>query len=527
MLIEKSDVKSLWIITREYAGIAEAGGVKNVSCSLAEGLNNAGCDVTVFIPLYGCSDLSQIQKFSELSLFPVDIEVNKINYTIKYISGYMKNVRIVFIKNQLFESKKAVYVYTDEEQLKNPLYKRGQGHSDSFTMNSIFQQAVLQYGSLTGFIPEIIHCQDAATAVLPVIAKTKHPYDKYFSNTKFVVTIHNGGPGYHHSFQSLELAEQITGLSKKVLADGISKYSNNCVEPFLLASKYSIITTVSPWYAKELSDPNNEFTGNLSKEFYARKIYIQGITNGIDYSKYNPTKTEISLLSDTFDPMHNDFDGKVKIKEKFINDINNRNKEFSTLPCYGTIQDYNEDTCFFIYQGRVVSQKGINILTEVANKLLKSKENVKFIINGQGQAELENNQIESAKEFEGSYVFIRGYERKVARTCVASGDFLLLPSIFEPCCLEDFIAQIYGTIPIANAVGGLNKIIDNETGFLYENNTVENLYKKLLLVIDLWNKDKATIRNIQIQGAKNVKKQYSWSNVIQNNYIPLYNSLLK
>ena len=110
----------IWLISREYAGIAEAGGVKNVSCSLCEGLHSLSEDVTLFIPQYGCTSLSQVQNYQEQNL-TLEISVGNSLYEVSYSKGICNGVPIVFIVSSLFLEKKGVYTYTSEEELQNPL----------------------------------------------------------------------------------------------------------------------------------------------------------------------------------------------------------------------------------------------------------------------------------------------------------------------------------------------------------------------------------------------------------------------
>ena len=101
----------------------------------------------------------------------------------------------------------------------------------------------------------------------------------------------------------------------------------------------------------------------------------------------------------------------------------------------------------------------------------------------------------------------------------------MLPSKFEPCGLEDFIAQLYGTIPVAHATGGLKKIIDGKTGFLYEENSGENLFRVLNELADLARSDFSKLGKIIACGAESVQKKYDWTSVIRDKYLPFYREL--
>ena len=105
-------------------------------------------------------------------------------------------------------------------------------------------------------------------------------------------------------------------------------------------------------------------------------------------------------------------------------------------------------------------------------------------------------------------------------------DFIALPSNFEPCGLEDFIAQIFGTLPVAHATGGLCKIIDDQTGFLYKPNTAEELSRTISNLVKLKQADSDIFNNMISYAADYVKSNYSWRIVAKEKYLELYNSLL-
>ena len=110
---------------------------------------------------------------------------------------------------------------------------------------------------------------------------------------------------------------------------------------------------------------------------------------------------------------------------------------------------------------------------------------------------------------------MNGYNRVIARLSSASCDFIVLPSEFEPCGLEDFIAQVFGTIPIAHKTGGLNKIIEGQTGFLYKENSALALVAKISQVLTLFELKKNMINKMIKKASANVRKEYLWKTVIQ------------
>lgn len=506
--------KSLWIVSREYAGLAEAGGLKNVVRAIAEGAMKFGLDVCVFLPNYGCTNIEKIQFVKTENRHIGYIECEGKIYDVGFLEGLFHGVKFVLICADVFSKKTSVYTYTRSDEIFHQKFVSGKGHLDSNLMNVVFQKAVVLYSQITGLVPDVVHCHDGHTALLPALSKASPLLRKRFSDTKFVVTIHNAGAGYHQDFPTINEAYTLTGLPREQLRQGLL---NNRIEPFLLAAAMNAtITTVSPWYADELlNDPDN-LSDRLGPALYDKNVTITGITNGIDIEKYDPGDNTISLLPEKFD-LENSIEGKYLCRKKFLSQINGNNFEEEGVEKFGSAED-SDDAVFFVYQGRLAYQKGIDILSDAVDKILSSHKNARFIVMGQGDGELENRQISLSREFFGKYVFIRGYNKALSRLCIASGDFILIPSRFEPCGLVDFIAQIYGTIPIAHNTGGLKKILDGKTGFLYDDSP-EDAINRVMILHPNPRKD---LQKMRMDALKNIKENYLWKHVIEAKYLPLY-----
>lgn len=522
----------VWIISREYAGIAEAGGVKNVACSLSENLVKLGNHVTLFIPLYGCTDISSVKDYLCVWHKPVQVRVGDSICHVCFAHGYSNGVEIVFICHKSFSEKMGVYTYTHHEQLKDPSHVRGSGHVDTLFLNVLYQKAAVLYGQTCdkSEAPQIIHCQDAAAALFPALMEnaksSDHELKKFFSHSHCLVTIHNAGPGYHHAFDNISQASWYTGIQEADLSYGLNGYQ---VEPFLLAAKTSTITTVSPQYAEEIISGETETCG-LSERFREKKTKIYGITNGIDVARYDPADTKVSLLPYPFSPEKKDLAGKLKCRNSFLEKYALKSSSYTEdgMEKFGYLDPDDESCVYIAYHGRIVTQKGISVLVRAAEILISQKLPVRFILTGQGQPELEKEIENFAESNPGKCVYFKGYSRFLSRLTIAAADFAVFPSFFEPCGLEDLIAQIYGTIPVAHATGGLCKIIDDETGFLYRNNTPKELALVLhsLTVIKVC-AGKNIFNSMIAYTAGNVRNCFTWETVTREKYIPLYQSLIK
>ncbi len=525
-----SKKKKYWIAAREYAGLAEAGGVKSVVTSLARGFQHIGWDVTVLMPLYGCTAISDVEDFDVIENASAEISVGEKIYRVVYAQGFYKNIKVVFIVHSIFTSKMGVYTYTRLEEALNPTLKSGEGHFDANILSVLFQKAVVQYGMNTHTAPEAFHCHDAHTALIPFLSQCSDDAKKLYNLTKFVITIHNAGYFYRDQCKSITQASELIKLPAK----NFSAYAlNGKPEPFLLSQSHATFTTVSPWYAEELLDPNNEFCSDISTEFVKRDFNIIGITNGIDYEDYNPTKTAESKLPFAFNPIISDLQGKYDCRNHFLQTYNvvhtcNEEKKIDRVFQYGILnneillEDQEEQPIYFSFHGRLVHQKGIDVLTEASRIVLKKRKNARFIVMGQGSKELEQANCDLAKDFYGKYLFFQGYDQSLSRLCIAMSDFLVLPSFFEPCGLLDFIGQFFGTIPVAHAAGGLNKIIHEKTGFLYTKNEPEVLANLLISLIDKKIKEPKYFSDMISYSAKYIKDEYSWDKVICEKYLPQF-----
>ena len=532
---------SVWMVSREYAGFAEAGGVKNVVKSLAEAAAEYGCSVTVFLPRYGNNPGHLDNCICETA-----IRVGDITYTVRYFELFRKNIRFIFIDSGIFTEKRDIYTYCTEEldyfrkKLHRPDLKKGDGYIDGHEMNVLFQKAIYCYGLRRHTAPQVLHCHDAHTALLPAFISARFTGRRLFRHTRALITIHNAGDGYRQTLYSFEYAAHLTDLPRKVLEYGKIDYT---VEPFLVGSAYAALTTVSPWYAQQLVSPEQSpYSYRFSQILAQKHIHITGITNGIDFAAYDPGNTDCSGLPFTFDIQQEHFEGKYACRAFLLDMLQ---KRACAEPMYGGIQQFGTmntqesgKPLYLMYHGRLVRQKGVDVLLRAIPHILERSPTLRFIVMGQGNPELEAEAVELAAALPGKFVYCKGYNRKAARLITAAADFIVLPSLFEPCGLEDLIAQVYGTIPIANAQGGLQKIIDGKTGFLYtipngeEQNTglhIRTLTEAVLKQAErFFTSDKTHLseipyfKDIILRAYTALHKKFSWKHIFAEQYLKIY-----
>lgn len=512
----------IWCVCREYANVSESGGVKLVTRALCENFAKLGHKVTVIMPLYACTNLEECLDYEKDYISAINITVATTKCTVHFDKTHINDIRCIFVRHEAFSHKKAVYTYTQLDEEENPAHKKGKGHEDAKFMDVLFQKSVATLCSKQSpwLFPDIVHCHDATCAMIKAFMQQitqKLP--------QFIVTIHNAGLGYHHEFSSIQEAEFFTGFETEFLQKCVS---NNCVEPFLIATETKCtMTTVSTKYAIELKDTSNDnITGGLASQFKRRGVLIIGIENGIDTQRYDTKNQKCSLLPFEYDCTKKDFSGKLKCREYLLQWLLEDIRQ-NDLNLYGTLLPGVADCVYFCFHARLVEQKGISILCEAVREFFSSNDNARFIIMGQGESELESKCKALANDFRGKVVYFCGYDKAMSRLCIAAADFLLLPSIFEPCGTEDLIASVLGTIPVANYTGGLAKIVEGETGFLYSPNTKETLAKTLLTLCNTIAQNKKAFYNIMQTACCNANDNFSWEIITKDKWQPLLKSVKK
>jgi starch synthase len=533
------------MVSREYDGLAGAGGVKDVCRQLAESLAGAGaggCRVRVVLPRYGFMDV-QALGFAPLRLpgSPcVDTETRGLIDTLSLDMNYpaerrrervavwqavRRGVSIYLIEAERFAEKLNVYTYTAEEEGRQPWQRQGAGHIDYFAMNILLQKAALGLMMALNERPDVIHCQDGHAAVLPALIREQEGYRQFFRQTGAVVTIHNAGIGYHQEVADLPFAQAITGLPEEVVADALL---GKAFDPFLAAAPHAVLNTVSEQYALELQQTDDDArTGWLGHQLRLRGVTLAGVTNGINPADFNASRGKSLLgLAASFDVTRDRLAGKRTCKENLLNSLGARRKRGKVTQA-GRLAPRSEQP-LLTFIGRLTAQKGVDILLESCEDLLGEDGEFQMVVLGGGDPLLEDQLIAlaEAEEFAGRVCFLRGYDQELAMKIYAAGDFFLIPSLYEPCGLTDYIAQLLGNLPIVHHVGGLVKVLDGRTGFSYREHTPEALADTVRRALFLYRSDQAAIRNMQQQAVYHVREQYSWDRV-RDRYLALYDQSLR
>jgi len=338
--------------------------------------------------------------------------------------------------------------------------------------------------------PEIIHCHDWHTAIVPLLLNTKYQ----ILNTKTLLTIHN-------------LANQGRWRTKEILdflslrGDEVDSFKNKRKRLNILAQgifNTDLLNTVSKTYSREILTKG--YGAGLENVLLKRKKDLFGILNGIDLDQFNP-ETDPNLKVN-YPPSNPDKKRKNKLDIQKILNLPQKN-----LPLFGSIS-------------RLTFQKGIDLILEIIPDLINS--DCQLVILGTGEKNFEEKLLKLARKYPQNISVQIKFDPVLAQKIYAGSDFFLMPSRFEPCGLGQLIAQRYGTIPIARKTGGLSDTIEDEkTGFLFKEYKSRAFWKAIGRALKIYVKKK----DLKEMQKRAMKKDFSWRRSAQK-YLNLYEKLL-
>lgn len=359
-----------------------------------------------------------------------------------------------------------------------------------------FQIATLDWIVGRNSMPDIIHCHDHHTGLIPFMKKYCLKYEK-LKDIPTLITIHNGLYQGIFSFNKLYYLPEFDLINIKELEWG------NCINSLATAIKCADeITTVSPSYLNEIN-----YSGNGLEILYQRvRNKSKGILNGIDMDVWDPNSDpmiETNYSIATFEV------GKQKNKEQLC-----------------ALFDMNPTKPLFSFIGRLYNEKGADLLPKIVSSALTAfKEEISILILGYGAVEIENQLTQLLSVYKGNYNVYIGYNEELAHKTYAASDFILIPSRIEPCGLNQMYALRYGTIPIVRRTGGLKDTIvdfeDNGNGICHDESSVEDVCDSMQRAVSLFN-DNELVKKIRTKG---MNIDHSWKNVSQE-YIELYNLII-
>ncbi len=462
-------------LSAECYPIAKVGGLADVVGALPKYQNNAKTSSQVIMPFYN-NTFAEAYAFS--AIYENELHLGDQTYPFKVLS--LKETPLEFsiffidIPDLLFKD----YVYS---------------HNDTERFLA-FQIAVLDWMLTWETQPNIIHCHDHHTGLVPFMLQESYKYEA-FKNIPNILTIHNAQYQGWFSHDKVNLIPDFN-FDHVGLLDW-----NHAINPLAAGIKCAWrVTTVSPGYMEELKHDANGLEALLKAE----SDKCSGILNGIDWNVWNPNTDEYIIKNYE---LKNSISGKKANKEHLCKTFN---------------LDFEKPLFAFI--GRLVHEKGSDLFPETFKNVLQN-EAVSILLLGSGNPEVAEQLEALKKDFPGSYNAYIGYDEKLSHIIYAGADFLLMPSRVEPCGLNQMYALRYGTIPIVRSIGGLKDTItdisnDNGFGICHEESSVSDISKAIKRAITLYN-NQTTFKTIKKQI---MKIDHSWDNSAQE-YITLYQSI--
>lgn len=359
-----------------------------------------------------------------------------------------------------------------------------------------FQIATLDWIIGRGSVPDVIHCHDHHTGLIPFMMTYGYKYEK-LKNTSTVITIHNALYQGQFGFGKLYYLPKFDLEHINILE------WDNCINSLASGIKCAdAITTVSPSYLNEINYSANGLESLFQKVRYKSK----GILNGIDIRIWDPEKDAMLDINYT---KENQERGKRENKEKLCTRFN-----------------LDPTKPLFSFIGRLFPEKGADLLPQVAELALsENNDAINILILGSGITEIENQLTELSQNYKGSFNVFIGYNEELAHKTYAGSDFLLMPSRVEPCGLNQMYSMRYGTIPIVRRTGGLKDTVvdfeDDGNGLCHDQASVEDICYSIQRAATLY-EDQSKINKIRIKG---MSSDHSWERVCQE-YIELYNLII-
>ncbi len=471
-------------VASEAVPLVKVGGLADVVGSLPKALRRRGVDVLVILPEYRAVKNSgwDVKETGIKVSSPIGSSWLEANIDSVEVDG----VPFFLVRHDPYFDREGVYG------------ENGEDYPDNLERYAFFNKITLELLKRLDYKPDVIHCNDWQTGLIPVFKDAFYSSDPFYEGVKTVFGLHN------LAYQGLFPVEKfyLLGLDWSYFTyQGIEFYGRvNCLKAGLMYS--DVIVTVSPRYAKEIQTP--EYGWGLDGVLRSRRDKLFGILNGIDYEYWDPWKDP--FIFEKFGMRGN----KAYLKGKLVNKV--RLLESEGLK----VEDGQRPLVSIV--SRLVHQKGIDLAVDAVSHLLESGR-LYFVVLGRGEPGLEQKLVHLQEKFPESVRVHLEFNEALAHQLYAGSDLILIPSRFEPCGLTQMIAMRYGTIPVVRRTGGLADTVDENVGFLFDKPETDELLSTLDVALNAvggkdWNK--------RIKLA--MSKDFSWDRSAEE-YLKLYSRL--
>jgi len=467
----------------ECAPFVKTGGLGDVIGALPLSLTEEGANVSVILPKYG--DLAQVYKDQMQWIKSIEVPVGWRSKFCAIEKYDYQGITIYFLDNEYYFKRHGSYGFGDD------------GERFAF-----FSRAVLEALPYLEEQPDIIHCHDWQTGLIPVLLKAHYEKHPFYKKIKTVFTIHN--LRYQGVYPKSVLSDLLDLSELYYHIDGLEFHGN--VSYLKAGLAYAdCLTTVSETYAEEIQTPY--YGENLDGFLRKRGTDLHGIVNGIDDYLYNPARDEQIFLP------FEDSEGKAANKKHL--------QESLGLPV-------GDDIPIIAMVTRLVDQKGIDLILHIFHEMMGL--NVQFVVLGTGEQQYEDSFRYFAHAFPDNVSAQLYFDETMARKIYAGSDMFLMPSAFEPCGIGQLLAFRYGSLPIVRETGGLkdtvipyNQFTGEGNGFSFANYNAHELLYTIEQAVALYRfepKKWDTLVN------RTLTLNFSWTSSSQQ-YLALYKNLVK
>lgn len=472
--------------TSECVPFVKTGGLADVVGALPEELCKNGCEARVILPKYGAI----AEKYKNEMRYIDNIYI-KMGWRSQYCGVFelkAGSVTYYFVDNEYYFGADPIYgdISIDVERF------------------AFFDKAVLALLQVIDYWPDIIHCNDWQTGMIPVLLRAHYMYDERYNRIKTVMTIHN--LKFQGVYDKKTIADVCELDDSYFTADKLEFYKDaSFLKGGLVYADY--ITTVSKTYSREIM--SDYFGEKLNGLLSARAGSVAGIINGINYDEWNPAAD--SHIEHTYN-LRNVFSQK-KLNKLALQ------RQFGL--------EENADKFLVGMVTRLTGQKGLDLVECVMDNIFE-RGDIQMIILGTGEAQYENMLRHFEWKYKGSLASLIMFDNTASHRIYAGCDAFLMPSLFEPCGLSQMISMRYGTLPIVRETGGLrdsvepyNEYEDSGNGFSFANYNAHEMLGIVNYAKKTWYENKKAWQSMVKRA---MKTDFSWANSAKE-YIDVYNRL--
>lgn len=462
------------LATAELTPLAKTGGLADVCAALSAFFHESGHDVRVLMPRYASLDTSglEVVPVDFLRDVPVRLGGRDSAWSVDMAGLPGSTLRIHLLRCPDLYARDGIYTL----------------HPDEYLRFGMLSRAAIEMCQRMAFTPDIFHCHDWHTALVPLYLKSVYAWDRLFENTRSVLTLHN--IGYQGVFPFDVLGDLgLDAAAQDVPAEDLRQGRVNFLKTGLVHA--DALTTVSPTYAQEIQ--GDELGMGLQHVLRARRDVLTGILNGVDYGDWNPETDPLIPRNYSEENLR----GKVGCKRELMAQLG---LEIAAgRPLAGMVT-------------RLVAQKGIDLVRDAIPGLLRERDFALAVL-GSGETQYEQFFDWLGREFPGRVAFRRGYDNPLAHRIEAGSDLFLMPSRYEPCGLNQMYSLRYGTVPVVRATGGLADSVRHYdaqtrsgTGIVFHDYTADGLRRAMNTALDLY-PDRHAWRRLVRNG---MAQDFSW-----------------